>query len=263
MKDKSAVLFYILGSFFIANALLAEFIGVKIFSLESTFGLSPLNLTILGIENLSFNLTAGVMLWPVVFIMTDILNEYYGLRGVKFLSYLTVGLIVYAFIVVKIAIEIPPADFWPHSHLIPELIANQPYRNDVKNLDSAFRLIYGQGLYIIAGSVVAFLVSQLLDVWVFHKIKAYTGEKSIWLRATGSTVISQLIDSFIVLFIAFYIGAGWSMKLVLAICLMNYIYKFAIAILSTPILYFIHYLVEVFLGEGKAAEMKKTAMSAD
>jgi len=66
MKDKSATLFYILGTFFVANALLAEFIGVKIFSLESTFGLTPLNLTILGIENISFNLTAGVVLWPVV-----------------------------------------------------------------------------------------------------------------------------------------------------------------------------------------------------
>ena len=75
MKDKSSILFYILGSFFIANAILAEFIGVKIFSLESTFGLEPLNLTILGIENLSFNLTAGVVLWPIVFVMTDVINE--------------------------------------------------------------------------------------------------------------------------------------------------------------------------------------------
>ena len=112
MKDKSAILFYILGSFFIANALLAEFIGVKIFSLESTFGLSPLNLTILGIENLSFNLTAGVMLWPVVFVMTDIINEYFGRKGVRFMSFTAAILIAYAFLMVYFSMGLTPAGFW-------------------------------------------------------------------------------------------------------------------------------------------------------
>ena len=254
------MLFVILGGIFVCNALLAEFIGIKIFSLERALGMDPVNFRILGFDQLSFNLTFGVILWPVVFIMTDILNEYYGIKGVRLLSYLTVALIIYAFIVVKMAIEIPPADFWPQSHLDPDLLAAQSYRGQVKDLNAAFRLIFGQGLYIIAGSVIAFLVSQMLDVWVFHKIKERTGERSIWLRATGSTVVSQLIDSFIVLFVAFYIGAGWSLKLVLAICLMNYIYKFCIALLTTPVLYGIHHLVERFLGPERAMRMKEAAM---
>ena len=128
MKDKSAILFYILGSFFIANALLAEFIGVKIFSLESTFGLSPLNLTILGIENLSFNLTAGVMLWPVVFIMTDIINEYYGTRGVRFLSYLTIGLIGYAFLIFTGAINLSPSEYFFLFRIVFSLFISFPMR---------------------------------------------------------------------------------------------------------------------------------------
>jgi uncharacterized PurR-regulated membrane protein YhhQ (DUF165 family) len=77
IANKANRLFLILGGFFIANALIAEIIGVKIFSLEQTFGFAPLSIVIFGNE-LSFNLTAGVLLWPVVFIMTDLINEYYG-----------------------------------------------------------------------------------------------------------------------------------------------------------------------------------------
>src|SRR5215204_6923560 len=97
LKDKSTRLFLILGGFFIANAMIAEFIGVKIFSLEDTLGVHRANINLFG-SPFSFHLTAGVLLWPVVFVMTDIINEYYGKRGVRFLSYLAVGLISYAFL---------------------------------------------------------------------------------------------------------------------------------------------------------------------
>ncbi len=230
MKDKSSILFYILGSFFIANALLAEFIGVKIFSLESTIGLEPLNLTILGIENLSFNLTAGVILWPVVFVMTDIINEYFGRKGVRFMSFTAAALITYAFLMVYFSIGLSPAGFW---------IERITPLGKV-DMHLAFNTIFGQGLWIIIGSLTAFLVGQLVDVTVFHYFKSFTGSSKIWLRATGSTLVSQLVDSFVVLFIAFYIGAGWDLKLVLVIGLVNYIYKFIIAIVLTPFLYLLH-----------------------
>ena len=93
-KNKAVTLFIILGGFFVANALVAEFIGVKIFSLERTLGIEPFQFSFFGEDNLGFNLTAGVLLWPVVFVMTDIINEYYGLKGIRFLSFLTVGLIL-------------------------------------------------------------------------------------------------------------------------------------------------------------------------
>ena len=111
ISNKANRLFLILGGFFIANALIAEIIGVKIFSLEQTLGMAPLSLRIFGNE-LSFNLTAGVLLWPVVFIMTDLINEYYGTRGVRFLSWLTAGLIVFAFIIFMGAIRLSPAAFF-------------------------------------------------------------------------------------------------------------------------------------------------------
>ena len=250
MKDKSSILFYILGSFFIANAILAEFIGVKIFSLESTFGLAPLNLTILGIENLSFNLTAGVLLWPIVFVMTDIINEYYGRKGVKFLSFTAAILIAYAFLMVYFAMNLSPADFW--------IERITPLGN--VNMHQAFNTIFGQGLWIIIGSLTAFLVGQLVDVTVFHYFKSFTGSSKIWLRATGSTLVSQLVDSFVVLFIAFYIGAGWDLKLVLVIGLVNYIYKFFIAVIVTPLLYLLHAFIDRYLGNELSEKLQKEAM---
>jgi len=250
MKDKSSILFYILGSFFIANAILAEFIGVKIFSLESTFGLAPLNLTILGIENLSFNLTAGVLLWPIVFVMTDIINEYYGRKGVKFLSFTAAILIAYAFLMVYFAMNLSPADFW--------IERITPLGN--VNMHQAFNTIFGQGLWIIIGSLTAFLVGQLVDVTVFHYFKSFTGSSKIWLRATGSTLVSQLVDSFVVLFIAFYIGAGWDLKLVLVIGLVNYIYKFFIAVIVTPLLYLLHAFIDRYLGKELSEKLQKEAM---
>ena len=257
ISHKPTRLFIILAGFFITNALIAEFIGVKIFSLESTLGLEPVSINLFG-NSYSFNLTCGVLLWPVVFVMTDIINEYYGRRGVKFLSWLAIGLIAFGFIMVFLAIKTTPPGWWIESK--KEI--------GIDNMNSAFNGIYGQGLGIIIASMTAFLVAQLVDVIVFHRIKRATGEKKIWLRATGSTVVSQFIDSFIVLLIAFYFypkwvpgqGNPWPFGQVLAICIVNYIYKFTMAIILTPLIYLAHGWIENYLGHEQAAEMKAAAM---
>ena len=263
LNNKATRLFIFLGGFFVANALIAELVGVKIFSLERAFGIAPLDLTLFGIEHLSFNLSMGVLLWPFVFVLTDIINEYYGKRGVKLLSYLTAGLILYAFAMFFISINLVPADFWPQSHIDPTLpqIEQDNLRAQVGDYNAAFKLVFGQGQWIIIGSLVAFLGGQIIDVMVFHRVKEITGEGLIWLRATGSTLISQFIDSFVVLFIAFYIGADWSLQLILAIGVVNYTYKFTIAIVMTPLLYGAHYVIERYLGEELASTLKQQALA--
>lgn len=210
LSDKGTRLFIILGGFFIANAIIAEFIGVKIFSLEKTLGFEPFNMEFFGEKNLAFSLTAGTLLWPIIFIMTDIINEYFGMRGVKMLSYLAVGLIAYGFVMVYFAIGLEPAGFWPTAHIAPSLseVQKLDVLSKVGDYNYAFKLVFGQGLWIIAGSIIAFLIGQLVDVFIFHKIKEKTGDKYLWLRATGSTLVSQFVDSFVVLIIAFYIGAN-------------------------------------------------------
>lgn len=251
LEHKGTRLLLILASFFIANALIAECIGVKIFSLEKTLGGIPFNISLLGQSGLALSFTAGVLLWPLEFIMTDIINEYFGPKGVRRVSYIAVGLISYAFLMFWCAMKLSPADFW--------VGINQA--KGVPDMQAAFSTIFGQGMWIIFGSLSAFLFSQIVDVYIYHWIKKKTGEKKMWLRATGSTVIAQFIDSFIVLFIAFYIGQGWSFGLVMAICLLNYSYKFLMALILTPLLYYIHHVIEKYLGKELSEEMRQAAMS--
>jgi queuosine precursor transporter len=248
--NKAHFLFIVLGAVFITNALIAEFIGIKIFSLEATFGFNPFTFDLFGQKGLSFQLSAGVLLWPVVFVLTDIINEYYGIKGVRLLSFLAVGMISYAFIMFFAGIQLVPAEWW---------ITSSSHKG-IPDMNNAFGVIYGQGLWIIIGSLVAFLVGQFVDVFVFQQIKKRTGEKAIWLRATGSTLISQFIDSYIVLLIAFYIGQGWPIALVLAIGSVNYIYKFIMAVVLTPVIYAIHFVIEKYLGHDLATKLKQDAL---
>ena len=249
--DKKTNLFIILAGIFITNALLAEILGVKIFSLEAALGMQPVNLNIFGYV-LDFNLTAGVMLWPAVFITTDVINEYFGKPGVRKISFLTVGLIAFAFVVIFAVTELPAAVFWL------DINSTGP-DGGLFDIDYAYRTIFRQGMGIIVGSLIAFLIGQLLDVYVFHKLRNITGSKMIWLRATGSTLVSQLVDSFIVLGIAFYIFGNWSISQVISVGIINYIYKFIIAVLLTPTLYLAHYWIDRYLGQKLANEMMENA----
>ena len=250
-KTKESRLLLILGAFFVANAILSEFIGVKIFSVEETLGFKKFGINLFGVPDLSFNMSAGVLTWPIIFIMTDIINEYFGVKQVRFLSILTSVLIGFAFLVVWLAIKLHPADFW---------IINKVDGKEV-NMISAFDAIFGQGMWIIVGSITAFLIGQMVDVLIFHRIKKFTGEKALWLRATGSTLFSQLIDSFVVIFIAFYLNPAyhWSWQMLAAIGLVGYTYKFIVALAMTPILYVVHGIIDRYLGKDLAHRMIKMA----
>lgn len=249
ITHRAARLFVCLAGIFVANAILAEFIGIKIFAVETTLGLQPFNWSLFG-QTGTLNFTAGVILWPVVFVMTDVVNEYYGRSGVRFLSFLAVALISYAFLIAFIVISLEPADWWVTS-----------FRTQgVDNLQTAFAAIYGQGMWVIVGSLVAFLIGQLLDVSIFHRIRQVTGERLIWLRATGSTLVSQFVDSFVVLYIAFVLGPQqWPMNQFLAIGTVNYAYKFLAALAMTPAIYGVHWVIDRYLGDELATGLKQQA----
>jgi queuosine precursor transporter len=250
-EQKRNRLFLVLSGIFLTNALVAEMIGVKIFSAEAVAGIDPVNLNILG-YTLDFNLTAGVMLWPVVFVTTDIINEYFGHAGVKRISYLTVLLITYAFIVIYLTTTLPPAGFWQD-------INSTDANGNTFDINYAFKTIFRQGLGIILGSLTAFLIGQLLDVFIFHQLRKITGNKWLWVRATGSTLVSQLIDSFVVLFIAFFVFGNWSVQQVVSVGIINYIYKFSVAVLLTPVIYLAHYLIDRYLGKQTTEQLTAEA----
>jgi uncharacterized integral membrane protein (TIGR00697 family) len=237
VASRESRLLVALTAIFIANALIAEFVGVKIFAMEDTLGMEPLDWRLFG-QTGSLSFTAGVMLWPIVFIMTDVINEHFGVRGVRLISWLAVACIVYAFIFAYLAIGLEPAGWW--------VTVNA--ERGVPDMQAAFVSTFGQSLWTIGGSVTAFLVGQMVDVMVFQRIRAATGERWVWLRATGSTAVSQLVDSFIVLYIAFVLGPQqWPVPLFLAVGTVNYAYKMTMAIALIPLLYLGRRLIRAYL----------------
>lgn len=214
-KTKKELIFIILAGIFITNAVVAEMIGGKLIYIGDTV------------------MSLGILPWPIVFLTTDLINEYFGQNGVRKLSFITAGLIAYAFVVLLIGINISAADgISPVS-------------------DAQFGAVFGQSMWIIVGSITAFIVSQLIDVTVFHFVKQKTGDKAIWLRATGSTIISQLFDSFIVLGIAFYLTGKMSFDMYIKSALTGYVVKLGIAVLLTPLIYVGHFWIEKILEKDK------------
>ena len=211
-QRRKDIVYVILAGIFITNAIVAELIGGK---LIDVFGV-PMSI--------------GILPWPIVFITTDLINEYFGEKGVKKLSLITAGLIAYTFIILFFAIKIPSTG-------ISSVSTEQ------------FSAVFGQSQLIIIGSIAAFLVSQLIDVSIFHFVKNRTGNKMIWLRSTGSTVISQLFDSFIVLGIAFYLPGIMDTKTYIISGFTGYSVKLVIAVLMTPMIYLGHYLIEKYLAK--------------
>ena len=157
LTSRATRLFIVLAAFFAANAIIAEFVGVKIFALEPTLGLPSFGWTLFG-QSGSLSFTAGVLLWPIVFVMTDVINEYFGKRGVRFVSFVAVGLICYAFLFAYVAIQLAPAAWW--------VTVNA--ERGVPDMQAAFAAIFGQGMNIILGSLTAFVVGQLVDAFVFR-----------------------------------------------------------------------------------------------
>ncbi len=246
---KTRRLFTALTGFFLANALIAEFVGVKVFALESTLGLEPFDWNVFG-QSGSLNFTAGVLIWPVVFVMTDVINEYFGVRGVRFISWLAVLLIAYAFLAAYAAIHLAPAAWW----------VTVSADRGVPDMQAAFAVMFGQGMWTIAGSITAFLIGQLIDVVIFHRIRRATGERLVWLRATGSTAVSQLVDSFVVLYIAFVLGPQhWPTGQFLAVGTVNYGYKLTLAVLMIPVIYAARRGIQRYLGAAAAERLRLEA----
>ena len=221
---KKQWLFVFLAGLFITNAVTAELISNKLIEIPITFNF-------FGGKFGPFVTIVGILPWPVVFLLTDLLNEFYGYKAVRKLSWITAILIAYCFLIVGLSMEIPAVNI-PGSNLSD---------------DSAYNKVFGQAQMVIVGSICAFLVSQLLDASLFSWIKSKTGERFIWLRSTGSTLVSQLIDSYIVLYIGFVLPGSLSFADFMTIAPTNYVLKIIIANLLTPLIYLGHYLIKRYL----------------
>lgn len=219
LETRKDIVYILLAGFFITNAIVGEMIGGKLIQIGP------------------FALSIGIIPWPIVFLTTDLINEYYGRNGVKRLTFLTAGLILYAFVLLFVAMQMNAASF-------------SPVNNE------AFNKVFGQSMWIIVGSLTAFLGSQLVDVIVFWAIRRKTGHKMLWLRATGSTIISQLIDTFIVGGIAFWLPGKITFAEYLNTSLSGYTAKLLIAVGLTPLIYIAHRAIDRYLGQGNTEKME-------
>jgi len=244
ISNKLFLLYIGLSAFFLGNAVIAQFLGVKIFSVNSLFGTG---------DGRAINMSIGVIIWPLVFVTSDILNEYFGKKGVRRISFISAGVILYSSIITFSATRMPPAQFW--------LDTNRTFGSGGNfDINLAYNVVFSQGIGIVIGSIAAFLVSQLIDVYVFHYLRSITEHRFLWLRTTGSTIVSQLIDSFLILFIAFFVLGNWTFKQVLDVGIVQYLYKIGVAIILTPLIYLAHFLIDRYLGKELAG---KTVLIAD
>jgi uncharacterized integral membrane protein (TIGR00697 family) len=213
LEKRKSILFILLAGFFITNAVMGEMIGSKLIQIGP------------------FNFSMGIVPWPVVFLGTDLINEYYGRDRVRQLTFLTAVLIGYAFILLYLGMQFKAS-------------AISPVTNE------AFNKVFGQSMWIIVGSLAAFLTSQLVDVVVFWAIRNRTGKKWLWLRATGSTIVSQVIDTFIVAGIAFWLPGKISFENYISLSVSGYFAKLLIAIGLTPFIYLGHFAIDRYLYRG-------------
>ncbi len=227
-------LYVICAAVFLTALVVAEATASKFFT---AFQL-PFTLTIWGQEFTRVTMTAGVIAFPITFIVTDVMNEYYGKRGIRYVTFVGMAMIVFEFLLLWICIEVPVDPSSPVSQ-------------------GAFSEVFGSSQRVIVGSLTAYLLGQLADITLFHWLRRLTQGKYLWLRATGSTFGSQFIDTFIVLSIAFV--GQLSIQEILAITLFNYSYKFVIAVGITPIIYLAHYGMDRYLGHDKAEALREQA----
>lgn len=223
-------LYVVCAAIFLTALVVAEATASKFFTVFEL----PFTLTIFGMPFDTVVMTAGVIAFPITFIVTDVLNEYYGKKGIRFVTFVGMAMIMFEFVLLQVAMAVPTA---PSSPVPAE----------------AFDTVFGATGRIIFGSLTAYLVGQLADITLFHWLRQLTKGRMLWLRATGSTFGSQFLDTLIVLTVAF--AGQLAFQEIIAITLFNYAYKFVIAVLITPIIYLAHWMMDKYLGHETAEEM--------
>lgn len=225
--DKRARVYFVLASINIAALIIANVIGVKLFRFELDVGSGPF-----GIEH-----TAGMLAFPVTFLLNDLINEFYGRRAARFIAWISFWMALFGFVLISIARALP-------------IMEGIPGTAD----ERSFELIFGGSALMTLSSIIAFLLGSLLDIAVFGFFKRLTGGRYVWLRATGSTVVSQLFDSFVITILFFQVAQGLtggevaSFDFVIKTALTGYVLKFVIALILTPQIYLGRWLIRRVVG---------------
>jgi hypothetical protein len=223
------LVYLVLVSLIVSALLVSNVIGVKLFSLSLSLG--PLG-------TIPVTHTAGMLVFPVTFLVTDLINEYFGPRAARLGVYVAFAMGAIAWIAYALARSLPILEGIPGTAT-----------------HAAFENIFGASALMYIASLIAFLANSVLDVHLFRVFKRWTGGRLVWLRATGSTVVSQLFDSFVITFVFFVVLQGLfgedgpaDLGFVLRTALTGYILKFVLAVALTPAIYAGRWAVARFFG---------------
>jgi hypothetical protein len=226
--SRPAIVYTILAAASTMCLVIGDVVGSKLFEFNAWLPL---------IGDFKVHHTAGMLTFPVTFLITDWLNDYFGKRAARRVVLISFAMGLLSFLAIQAARALP---HWDVPFNVPK---------------EAVEAIFGSASVMFVASLCAYLVGAFCDIFIFAKAKNLTGNRFIWLRATGSTVISQLIDSFVVTTLAFSVGRhlfGGGVPMppgeVVATALTGYTLKFVIAIAITPLLYLGHGLIHRFTG---------------
>tara|TARA_B100001758_G_C18381768_1_gene597645 strand:+ start:877 stop:1566 length:690 start_codon:yes stop_codon:yes gene_type:complete len=206
-KNQALLLYIILTGIFISCLVTCNLIFLKFFSIKINF------------LNLTFNQSVGLIAYPVTFLITDVISEVYGQKKANFV---VISGIISSIIILGIMYlaEIAPADL------------NSPVDNET------FSLVFGEFGIAMAASLFTYLVCQLIDIRIFHFWKKLTHGKHLWLRNNLSTIFSQLIDTFLILFLLMTLtGYPENWPALKKLFINGFLFKMTVALIDTPIIY--------------------------
>lgn len=163
------------------------------------------------------SLPAGILLYPISLLITDLVTELYGTVKARQMIWIAFSMSLLSLGILEITFLLPGSDL--------------------------LKQALGKNGWVVMGSLIAYLFGQMLDVKLYAAIKRWTGGRFLWLRNTGSMLISQLVDTFIVNWIYLYFGLGFAVETVLQVILFSYLFKAAFSVINIPLYY---YLVRTF-----------------
>ena len=199
--DRKQRFYVYLTAIFVAALIVSDLIGGKYFR----------------VGGLDFSV--GMIPFPLTFLLTDIVNEFYGTEGARRITYVGLGVAVFVFIVINVAIALPTSPESP--------MAGEQFKN-----------VFGWSTRLYVASLTAYLIGQLLDISIFFLLRRLTGHRFLWLRSTGSTIVSQAVDSLVVGFV--FLSGTKSVDYILRTARNGYLVKLALAVGLTPLIYLGH-----------------------
>lgn len=226
MNENKIKVYAILMSIFVVMLVLTNIIGTKIFLLFPTILPN-------GLFGVPISLTAGIITYPITFLVTDVTSEIFGKKRASLMVLTGFFCSILTLIIITIVLKLYPSDVW---------LSGSSYEN-LSEMEMAFNTVFTLPGILIFASMSAYLIAQLIDIRIFHFIKKITNSKFLWLRNNLSTMVSQLIDTIIVNSIFLGYGMGLDSNIIIQIIIANYLVKLFFAAIDTPLVYFFVHII--------------------